>query len=114
LDSLDKQTTYLTQGDLRVVKRREGKVKFKSERDPLELVIKVNQVDKLGRLPLAPDERKFRTLQRKCFDSKNQGLLGLIKTSEKLQNQRARILTDVNKLFDRSLLDRPFVLKEKL
>jgi hypothetical protein len=34
LHNLGRQTQYLTQGDLSKVKRREGRVKFKPDRDP--------------------------------------------------------------------------------
>ena len=37
LDSLDNQVIKLTSGDLRVAKRRDGKVKFNPNRDPNSL-----------------------------------------------------------------------------
>ena len=68
-----------------MVKKREGRIKFKAERDPEELMIKVGKA-KTGRASIPIEERKFRTLRKKCFNEKNSGLLGMIKTSEKLDN----------------------------
>ncbi len=59
-------------------------------------------------------EKKFRLLKRKCFNKKNDGLLGLIETSDKLDAKRKKFLKDINGILDRTHLDRPFVLKEKM
>ena len=39
LDSLDKQVSKLTAGDLRIAKKRDGKIKFNSRRDPNKLEV---------------------------------------------------------------------------
>ena len=39
LDCLDQQVAKLTAGDLRIAKKREGKIKFNSNRDPNKLAV---------------------------------------------------------------------------
>lgn len=50
-------------------------------------------------------EKKFRLLKRKCFNKKNDGLLGLIETSDKLDAKRKKFLKDINRILDRTQLD---------
>jgi len=60
------------------------------------------------------EDKNFQLLKRKCFDKKNDGLLGFIETSEKLDAKRKKFLRDINGILDRTQIDRPFAIKEKI
>ena len=82
LDSLDKQVKKLTAGDLRIAKKKDGKIKFNSRRDP-------NKLEEFGAHDedfesADEDEIEKKRLFSKCFNKNNIALGRMIKTTERL------------------------------
>lgn len=50
LSSLDKQTEKLTEGDLNIIKQRNGKVKFNVNHDPEDFAINVRKKDSQNKI----------------------------------------------------------------
>ena len=116
LESLEKQTVNLTAGDLKIVKQRDAIIQFKANRDPEELLIKVDKryhTEKTNGYE-DPEEKKILELQNKCFDKKNIALLGLIQTSEKIEENKKNHVKNLQNLLKRVNLERGFLFKEKL
>ena len=105
--SLQSQTEHLTKGDIRKVKKLKENAKFNASNEPKELI-------KPSLQKVKTEDKNFQLLKRKCFDKKNDGLLGFIETSEKLDAKRKKFLRDINGILDRTQIDRPFAIKEKI
>ncbi len=105
--SLQSQTEHLTKGDIRKVKKLKENAKFHASNEPKELI-------KPSLQKVKTEDKNFQLLKRKCFDKKNDGLLGFIETSEKLDAKRKKFLRDINGILDRTQIDRPFAIKEKI
>ena len=99
----------LTTGDLRIAKKRDGKLKFNPMRDAKSLEVYGKAI-----VDSADEDEKFkRKLFKKCFDQKNVALGRMTKTMEKLSNSKDKYVSDLEKLLLRSQLDRPQMLNEK-
>ena len=86
----------MTAGDLNVVKKRDGKIKFKANRDPEELLIKAGKKESIRNHSIDdPEEIKERNIKKTCFNKKNRSLLGMILTSEMLDEQRKKNIKDL-------------------
>ena len=108
LESLDKQVTKLTAGDLRIAKKRDGKIKFNATRDPNSLEvfgIRENNFDSSDE-----DEVEKKRLFKKCFNKNNIALGRMIMTTEKLQSKTKKYKSDLEKLLLRAKLDRPSMI----
>ena len=73
LKLLDNQLTVLTQGDLRVAKKRDGKIKFNPAKQSKSLQPKEVKTtgEDVGHDSVNEDEKFKRQLFKKCFNRKN-------------------------------------------
>ena len=108
LDSLDKQVAKLTAGDLRIARKRDGKIKFNPNRDPSKLETFGNHDD--GNGSEDEDEQAKKRLFKKCFNKSNIALGRMIKTTETLNNKTMKYKSDLEKLLLRAKLDRPSMI----
>lgn len=108
LDSLDKQVRKITAGDLRIAKKRDGKIKFNSKRDPNKLEVFGAHDEDFESAD--EDELQKKRLFKKCFNKNNIALGRMIKTTERLQTKTKRYKSDLEKLILRSKLDRPSMI----
>ena len=111
LDCLDQQVAKLTAGDLRIAKKREGKIKFNSNRDPHKLAVYGNHDN--DNESADEEEQEKQRLFKRCFNKKNIALGRMIKTQEMLTNKTKKYKTDLEKLLLRAKLDRPSMIQEK-
>lgn len=103
--------TKLTAGDLRIAKKRDGKIKFKPNRDPNKLEVFGTHDE--GVPSADEDELQRKKLFKKCFNKNNIALGRMIKTAEKLNTATGKYKSDLEKLLLRSKLDRPSMIQEK-
>ena len=103
LGSLDSQVTSLTAGDLRIAKKREGKIKFNPSRDAKSLEVYGKNKQGSGIENRSDDEARFkRKLFKKCFNKKNMPLGRMTKTVEKIIVKKEKYVNDLEKLLLRS------------
>lgn len=112
LDSLDQQVRKLTAGDLRIAKKKDGKIEFDSSRDPKKLE-EYGDHDNDQYDSGDEDATQKKRLFKKCFNKKNIALGRMIKTTEKLNNATQKYKSDLEKLLLRAKLDRPSMIQEK-
>lgn len=82
LDSLDSQVKKLTAGDLRIAKKRDGKIKFNAKRNPNHLEVFGAHDEDFDSAD--EDELEKKRLFKKCFNKNNIALGRMIKTTERL------------------------------
>ena len=113
LHTLDNQVTKLTSGDLRVAKRKDGKVKFNPNRDPNSLEAGGNRSGESRVSSADNSEEEKRQLFEQCFDKSNISLGRMTKTIDKLNSQKIKNINDLEKLLLRAQLDRSQMINEK-
>ena len=111
LRSLDQQVSKLTAGDLRIAKKRDGKIKFNVHRDPNKLEVFGCHDD--GVDSCDEDEKQRKRLFKKYFNKDNIALGRMIKTTEKLTTKTKKYKSDLEKLLLRAKLDRSSMIQEK-
>lgn len=101
----------MTAGDLRIAKKRAGKIKFNPNRDADKLEVFGSLDD--GGDSGDEDEKEKQRLFKKYFSKKNVALGKMIDTTEKLTTKTSKYKRDLEKLLLRAKLDRPSMIQEK-
>ena len=112
---LDNQVNVITKGDLRVAKKRDGKIKFNPSKLSKSLQPREPKTsgEDIAHDSVDEDEKFKRQLFKKCFNRKNIALGRMTQTVEKIVVKKENYVKELEKLLLRSQLDRPQMLNEK-
>ena len=93
----------LTAGDLRIAKKRDGKVKFDPDRHDPNVLLPFKKVDDSddGFDSSDEDEREKKHLFKKCFNKNNIALGRMIRTTETVLSKANKFKADLEKLLIR-------------
>ena len=111
LNNLDKQVTKLTSGDLRIAKRRDGKIQFDPKRNAKSLETYGKYDDGINSAEESEEEK--RELFTQCFSKNNRALGMMTRTIDNINQKKNKRMGDLEKLLQRAHLDRPSMINEK-